>query len=725
MTPRLVRISLAVAASALVSGALAQTPPPTSPPPLPTVPSPNQPAGAQPGANPSVAAQPAPGQPGSLAATVAGSNDELVSLTLPDADLETVLSALEIYTGRIVLRPQALQTANYHLNFRKKQIPKSEAILAIETVLALNKIGIAPLGERFLKVVNLNEVKQEAPEYISGSAFDRAASGKVATKLFQLEFMRVQEFMQMVSTGILNPFYGAPVQLPNANAVVITDSISNLQRIEQLLQQVDKPVTVGMKPKFYPVRHSKASDLVNKLRNILTGTLQVQLGQATTYSADDRTNQIVLVTDPRQHAFFDELISRLDQRSDPNTRTEVLYLKHAKALDVVNVLSKIISGQTTAIQRQNPGAVRPGTIVPPGVPPPPQAPPQPATVSASASQNPNIDAIAGANEFSALMTVVNDERSNAVVVFGTADDIRLVKDLVDKLDIVLAQVRIEVVIAEVTLDDTDASGISSLGLRIEGDKLVGFSGVLAAPAGGSPHVSVTDGAIARVDGNWDLAATLAINSNLRKRNNSIVTVPAIITSHGKKAKIFNGETRPVVTGQIQSGVSGAGGLASSSTITQQEIGTTLTVTPFIGVDGSVQLELVQDVQDVTGRVQVDQNEQYIIGKRQTESYVTAKSGDIIVLGGFRKNSKINERGRLGPIPILGDIFGPRNRSNNRQELIFFLRPIVLTNNPNADNAPELKRIEEWTSRDAIKQELDPNFRPQQQPKSVLDKILPK
>src|SRR5207248_899263 len=135
-----------------------------------------------------------------------------------------------------------------------------------------------------------------------------------------------------------------PVQLPNANAVLITDSISNLQRIEVLLNQLDKPVTAGMKPKFYQLQNgAKASDVVQKLRTILTGTLQIQLGQATSYSADDRTNQIILVTDPRQYAFFDDLIGKLDVKSSENTRVEVIYLNHAKAVDVVNVLSRIIS----------------------------------------------------------------------------------------------------------------------------------------------------------------------------------------------------------------------------------------------------------------------------------------------------------------------------------------------------------------------------------------------
>ena len=267
---------------------------------------------------------------------------------------------------------------------------------------------------------------------------------------------RSQEVQAQIA-GSLNPLYGGAVVLQNANALLVTDSISNLQRAELLLQTIDKPFTGGTKPKFYQLRDAKASDLVNKLRGIITGPLQQQLGTATSFSADDRTNQIILLTDPRQHVFFDDLIERLDRKADPNTRTEVIYLKHAKATDVVNVLSKIISGTTTALQRQGSASVRPGQT--PGAPTPAQ-PAAPTVVSATNATNAE-----GANEFSALMTVVNDDRSNAVVVFGTADDIRLVRALIDKLDIVLPQVRIEVVIAEVTLDDQNASDRKSTRLN--------------------------------------------------------------------------------------------------------------------------------------------------------------------------------------------------------------------------------------------------------------------
>ncbi len=704
MTPRFARLSLAAVSSALALQSFAQVPAPA-------------PAAAP------VAVAPGPVPvPGRIAPA---GDDEPIQIKLPDADIDTILSTLEGLTGRIVLRPQQLTTATYNLRF-PKPIPKSEAILAIETVLALNGIGISALGDRFLKVVNLQMVKQEAPEMIDGSTLDRPPSGRAASKIFQLEFARVQEIIPMLQAGILNPFYGQPVTLQNANAALITDSISNLQRVELLLQQLDKPMTAGMKPKFYTLRYAKASDLVNKIRTILTGTLQQQLGTATTYNADDRTNQIVLVTDPRQHAFFDDLINRLDQKADPNTRNDVIYLKHAKASDVVNVLSRIISGQTSAIQRQSAGSVRPGQGVmqpQPAQPANPAQPAQPQVISASSAGNPAVDGVnAGSSEFSALMTVVNDDRSNSVVVSGTTDDIRLIRELIDKLDITLAQVRIEVVIAEVTLGDNYQSGISALGLKLDGDKLVGFSG-------SEDSVTLANGTVTRpngtnlISGKWDLAAEIAIKTTPRKSNNTILSVPAIVTSHGKQADIFNGETRPVVTGTVSSAAAGTTGLATSSSVTQQQIGTKLTVTPFIGVDGSVQLDIKQSVEDVIGNVQVDQNTQYIIGRRETTSYVTAKSGEVIVLGGFQKTTDTKSTSRLGPIPFLGDLFGSRKTQKNRQELIFFLRPYVLTTNATVDNAEAMKRLEGLPTRDQIKEKLDPKF--VAPPASVLDRLLAK
>ena len=137
--------------------------------------------------------------------------DTVNQIMLPDADLDTVLNVYEQLTGRIVIRPQQLTAATYNLRI-KKAVTKAEAIIAIETALAVNGIGLSPLGDKFLKVVNIQAVRQEAPEMITGSAFERPATGKAASKMFTLEFARAQEVAPMI-TGLLNALYGGPVIL--------------------------------------------------------------------------------------------------------------------------------------------------------------------------------------------------------------------------------------------------------------------------------------------------------------------------------------------------------------------------------------------------------------------------------------------------------------------------------------------------------------------------------
>lgn len=603
-------------------------------------------------------------------------------VTIPGGSLDEILGAVEIFTGRTILRPQNLPAVTLSLNLKEK-VTRQEAIQAIETLLNLNGIAITPLGTRFLKVTPINAAKSEAPDFIEGSTLGLPPSGRTASKLFQLEFLRVGEFMPQIA-GLLNPAAGSPpVVFDKSNAALITDSVSNLQRIETLVAKLDQPLLAGLKPKFYSLQSAKASDVVNKMRAILTGPLQTQLGSATSYNPDDRTNQIILIADPRQHGFFDELIARLDVRADPNTRNEVVFLKHAAAKDVATILTQLVTGQNNAARQQGAETPRVSSATPAANTPAPAVP----AISVAALGL----AVETSNQFSALLTILPEERSNSLVVSGTVDDIRLINDLVAKIDVLLAQVRIEVVIAEVTLTDATSSGISALGLRLEGSKLVGFSGKGAG-------TEVTEAILSRPGpGEVDLAATISLSTTPRKSNATILSQPNIITTHNKEGRIFVGEQRPVISSYLNDGsTSSTGNIVGTgyrSTVGQQKIGIELVVKPLIGTDGSVQLDIKQVVDDVLGEITIDGNPQPRVGNRETASFVSVRSGEIIVLGGLQRSSDTKSSNRLGPIPIIGDLLGGRSKEASRTDLVFFLRPTILTNTP-ADNAPALRQIEQ-------------------------------
>lgn len=628
------------------------------------------------GAGLALAALLAAAEPESPAIPAAGNSAPVGPIRLQDVPVESVLELLERWTGKAVLRPQNLPAVNVSLNL-KDEVTRAEALQAVETLLSLNGIAVVPLGERFLKVTPANTAKAEAPELIEGSTLGLPPSGRIVAKLFQLEFLRVSEFTPQLG-AMLNPANAAqPVVFEKTNALLVTDSVSNLQRIETLLRQLDRPAGDIAPPRFYTLRHAKAGEVVNKIKGMLAGPLQAQFGGTTTYNADDRTNQIVLFADTRHHALFDDLIARLDTGSGQDTQNEFITLKYAAAKDVAALLTQMVSGQ---------GAATAKLTGPEGVAAPAPKPADPAVTSEPAP----------VQRFSSLLTILAEERSNAIIASGTADDIRLIREMVAHIDVVLAQVRIEVVIAEVTLSNNSTTGISELGLTVEGDRLTGFRASL-------PGVSVSDGTVTRagdgsvVSGTRDLAAEITLAATPRKSTANILSVPNIITSHNREGKIFVGEERPVISsylndGGFNTGGQGGGGAGYRSTVNSKDIGIQLTVKPLIGSDGSVQLEITQEVNDVLGEVTIDGNPQPRIGRRSTESFVSARSGEIIVLGGLQRHTDSRSTSRFGPVPILGDLLGSRSRARTRTDLLFFLRPTVLTNTEQ-DNIPAMQQVE--------------------------------
>jgi general secretion pathway protein D len=621
---------------------------------------------------------------------LAGS-DKVGPVLLRDETVAQVIELLQRWTGKTVLRPQALPANLYTLSL-PATATRDEALLAIETLLSLNGVAVIQQGDKFLKVVPNLAAKAESPTLLSGSTLTLPPSGRVASKIFTLRHANGQEVVQQIA-GMLNTTLATPpVFFSRNNAVLVTDSITNLQKIETLLAQLDKPQLDVIVTKIYSLKHAMAADLVNKLTALLrtpaaAGASPFRLSTGTSFTADERTNRVILMGSSDQHEFFDKLIEQLDANSDPNTKTDVVFLRHANAAEVATLITQLITGQTTAATRAGnkttAGAARVTTPAP--------APAAPGAAAAAGSQQ------NGADEFSNMVTVIPDVRSNSVVVSGTKDDLRLLHELIDKVDIVLPQVRVEVVIAEVTLSDNDENGFTALGATVNNGRLVSVNGSIV---GG--NVAGTGGvgqALVTADGN--LTGLISLNTSPRKNDTKILSVPAVTTTHNKEATIFVGESRPVITGSSTAATTGQ----VTSTVSQRDIGINLKVLPLIGKDGSVQLQVSQSVEDILGEVTLDGNQQPIIGRRTTDSFVSARSGEVVVLGGLQRRQQTKQTNRLGPIPFLGDLLGSSKDQDTRTELVIFLRPYVL-NNSAVDNLDALSRVDASPMKEDVRKVVD-------------------
>ena len=645
-----------------------------------------------------VAAVPLPGLSGS---------DQVGPVILRDETIAQVLDLMQRWTGKSILRPQALPASVYTLSL-PASITRDEALLAIETLLNLNGIAVIQQGDKFLKVVPNLVAKAESPTLLTGSTLTLPPSGRIATKIFTLKHANAQEFILQITSSLNTTLASPPVYFGRNNAFLITDSITNLQKIEKLVAELDRPQLDLVVTKSYTLKNAMATDLVNKLTAMLrtqavaSGGAPFRLSTGTTFLADERTNRVLLMGSADQHDFFDKLIETLDQKSNPNTKTDVIFLRHADAQQVATLVTSLVTGQTTAAARAG-NTVRSATV---NRTPTPVAAPVAGAAGATTSQM-------GADEFSSNLTVLPDVRSNSVVVSGTNDDLRLLYDLIDKVDIVLPQVRIEVVIAEVKLSDNESNGFSTLGLTVQNGKLVGIggsgagfgvTGIPVTPVNpvlntGQTIVNPAQGSLA--PGTNSLSATIGLVTTPRKGDLKILSVPAITTTHNKEATLFVGESRPVITGSSVAATTGQ----VTSTVSQRDIGITLKVLPLIGKDGAVQLQISQSVEDILGSTILDGNDQPIIGRRTTDSYVSAMSGEIVVLGGLQRTVTTKSTSRLGPIPIIGDIFGASTNLEEKQELIIFLRPYVL-NGSAVDNLDALSRAASSAIGPEVKKVID-------------------
>jgi general secretion pathway protein D len=616
--------------------------------------------------------------------------------------LEAVLYQLGRWTGRSIIRPQALPaTEGYTLTL--PPMPKSEATVAVETMLELSGVAVSPLGDHFLKVVALNQVHMEAPEMIDGSSLDLPPSGRIVTKLFRLSFLHVNEFKDQAGS-LLNATLTGLVLFEKSNAVMVTDSLSTIQRLERLIKELDQPATAGLQPKFYALQHAKASDLVTKITAILKPPLSNRLSSSTSVSADDRTNQIVVISDSRQYPFFDELIAKFDIQAAPNTRNEVIYLKHATAKDVATLLTNLVSGRNQAATKGDQSGTKSGAI--------------PRTQPTAAGAPPavaNLLSETGANtDFSSLLTVLGDDRSNSIVVSGTVDDVRLIREVVDKIDVLLAQVSIQVVIAEVALTDTDTSGINALNLTFgtnkvpgtlhQGTHITNFNTVGSNDTSnyGVAGWNITGGVIN------PLSFAAALGNNGNKSNVKVLSADTIVTTHNKQAEFVVSQQLPIITGSTSSpGVTGTVNGFSSSTVTYKDIGIDVKVTPLIGDDGSVQLEIDQKVDDKVGEVQVDANTQPIIGHREATSFINVADGEMVVLGGLQQTKHSTAKTKLGflyEIPIISQLLGARTHEEDRTELLLFVRPHIIK--PNDVSKDANASIDQLTNKDQVKHYLD-------------------
>ncbi len=243
--------------------------------------------------------------------------------------------------------------------------------------------------------------------------------------------------------------------------------------------------------------------------------------------------------------------------------------------------------------------------------------------------------------------IVADDRQNVILITGNTEINDSAKQLLFNLDHPGRQVMFEVRVADVQ-PEIDSS---NLGITFGGK---GFgSGGLAQFA----YTLTQSSAIVNAQ----------LNALIQRGHASILATPRIATLNNREANLLVGETYPVVTTNLQTGL---------PTVQNVDVGVKLRLTPTIGPDGTITAEMHPEYSQITGF-----NAAFpIVANRHVDSTLRVHDGETIVLGGLFSDvdsDTITKFPFLGDVPVLGSFFRNRQRSHTKDEVVFLITPHVL------------------------------------------------
>lgn len=454
----------------------------------------------------------------------------------------------------------------------------------------------------------------------------------------------------------------AAVDLPNGSVKIVPDQAARLEPVpvEPAGQQGEGSDSVATR--VFNVRNAASEQVLG----ILKPLIDPRVGVITPYPAA----QQLVVTDWRSN--LDRIASLLQHLDRPgevtdNTGTQVIYLRHASASEVVKVLRGL--GQEGRVPAEGANA-------------------------AEARDRP-VTAVGGGSG----IRLEYEEGTNAVVMVGPDSELAAYRSIVEQLDIRRAQVVVEAIIAEVSDSSAQELGVQWLfadekfgaGIVNFGSNGVNIASIAGAAASGDSEalgdlLSSTTGATAGIGhfgGGFNFA--MLVNALKGKSGFNLLSTPTLLTLDNAEASILVGQEVPFVTGSVTQNNANP-----YQTIERKEVGVKLRIKPQINIDNSVRLDIVQEVSSIADSSAASD---VITNKREIKTKVMVEDNGLVILGGLISDELSTSDQRvplLGDIPYLGRLFRSDASKNTKQNLMVFIRPRILRDGPSLAGLSESK-----------------------------------
>jgi len=546
---------------------------------------------------------------------------------------------------------------------------------------ALNMAGYTLVKSgAFYKIINSRDVRYVPTEIYTGSYTPDTESHMM--KVLSLKNVDAGEISRN-----FRPFmsrYGRIIDIKQTNTIIISDTGSNIARLERLIKFLDVPGH-DEALQIIKVHHTSAQEIAKLLDEILKGggsstkskRSRVGTSSSARFSgsskggstssniskiiAEPRTNSIIAMANAEGERQLRQLINKLDTKtaSTNSDKIHVHYLNFGDAEELAKTIGSLVSGTKSATSSARPGA---RSFTP---------------------------ATNGSSLFNGEVKVTADKNNNALVVTANPNDWATIKSVISKLDIPRDQVYVEGLIVETTITKVKSFGVEYFGAYGRGNaQRGGFSnggGLTDLLAGNPTSLSgffVGGGAGGTVEvpnpAGGDPLRVNSVNGLIKaivnNGNTNVLATPQILAMDNTEAEFEVGQTIPVRQTTTNLGV-------TNESFQNQEAKLTLQITPQINkVTRFVKLKINQSINDFTGSPDVSGGGA-ATNTRSIITEVMVKDRDTIAMGGLLRDKEIVQYSKvplLGDIPVLGWLFKNKSRSVEKVNMLFFLTPKILS-----------------------------------------------
>ncbi|MBI3416798.1 MAG: hypothetical protein HY043_16025 [Verrucomicrobia bacterium] len=609
-------------------------------------------------------------------------NGEPVLLNFKDQPLDQVFDTYSRLSGKTVLRPATLPGAVTIKNITA--LTPEEAVQALTTVLKMNGIALVPDGTKFVRAVVANDAVFEGAPFTLKDSSKLPEDTTFITHVVKIKYADPNDIAQAIS-GFTKNAASAVIIVPNAGIVVLREAQSVVKRMVEVIDRIDTKTEPEYKLEIIPIKYGKVTDIYETMSSLIgagggggggggTGATGGRLSAAGGGRGTSRSGSRGSGSGMRGGTSRGGLGGGLGgNMGGINPQTGQPY-------NAATGRTGNVAGNRTDFNSRIQSIV-------------------------------NRAATPGGAELQILgdAHIVPDERSNSLIVYANQEDMKMITNIVSKVDVLLAQVLIEAIVLQVDLGKKFDAGISAtqntankgnnfgagsslnagntgLGLIDPRNLINGgaFSGVSNTNGTSSGAVPGGFSYFGKLGSKFDVALNL-IASDSRA---NILQRPRIQTSHAVPGYFNIGNQVPYASidpygyGGYYGGVGGiGGGLSTRSSVQYLDVGTSLEVTPFITPDGLVVMEIYQEISSFDGFEQISTD---VKGPKSSykkaEATLSVRDGDTILLGGYISDSKSKTKSGvpvLMDIPVLGNLFRSKSNSDSRSELVILLHVTVL------------------------------------------------